>query len=110
MNGRVNHYCRSRDGCVRTTRVSVMNNGIARLPASAHFPAMIVAAVVRRPSGCRPSRRVHRVVVSRRRQEGSGIDDGSRFGKLFLVSNLSHGWTEGSFLLLQVSVAATGLI
>ena len=35
--------------------------------------------------------------------------DGSRFGKLFLVSNLSDGWAEGTFLLLQVSVAATGL-
>ena len=59
---------------------------------------MTVASVVRRPGGCRPYRRVHRVVVTRRRQQDSGIDDGSRFGKLFLVSNLSDGWAEGTFL------------
>ena len=94
---------------MRTTRVSVINNRITRLPASAHFPVMTAAALVRRPGGCRPFRRVHRVVVTRRKQQGSGIDDGSRFRKLFLVFNLSYGWAEGSFLLLQLSVAATGL-
>ena len=77
--------------------------------ASAHFPAMTAAAVAWRPGACRPSRRVHWMVVTRRRQQGSGIGNGSRFGKLFLVSNLSDGWAEGTFLLLQVSVAVTGL-
>ena len=63
---------------------------------------MTAAAVVRvvHPDGCRHSRRIHRVVVTSRRQQGSGIGDGSRFGKLFLVSNLSDGWAEGTFLLL----------
>ena len=45
---------------------------------------MTAAAVVRRPGGCRLSRRAHRVVVCRRSQQSSGIDDGSRFGKLFI--------------------------
>ena len=53
--------------------VCVINNRIARLPASTHFPAMAAAAEVRRPGGCRPCRRVHRVVVTRRRQQDSGI-------------------------------------
>ena len=59
-------------------------------------------------SGC-CNRRVLRVVGTRQRQQGSGIDVGSRLGKLFLVSNLSNGWAQDIFLLLQVSVAATGL-
>ena len=45
---------------VHITRVSVysvINNEIDRLPASAYFPAMTVASVVRRPGGCCPSRR-----------------------------------------------------
>ena len=41
----------------RNTVYSVINNGIARLLASAYFPAMTVASVVRRPGGCCPSRR-----------------------------------------------------
>ena len=45
---------------------------------------MTATAIVRHPGGCRPSRRAHRVVVSRRSQQGSGIDDGRRFGKLFI--------------------------
>ena len=49
-------------------RVSEMNKRIARLLVSAHFPAMTAAAVVRRPGGCHPSRRVHRMVLIRRRQ------------------------------------------
>ena len=75
---------------------------------SAHFPAMTAAAVVRRPGGCRPSRRPHRVVVTRRSQQGSVIDDGSRFGKVFIwfLTFLIGGYT---FILLQVSVAAKGL-
>ena len=77
MSGRAK-YCRSREGWVYTTPVhvrtgvdsahctvnttrmsvySVINNGIAWLPASAHFPAMTVASVVLRPGGCCPSRR-----------------------------------------------------
>ena len=77
MSGRVK-YCRSREGWVYTTPVSwcvcalvwlsalyttrvsvysLINNGFARLPASAHFPTMKVASVVRRPGGCCPSRR-----------------------------------------------------
>ena len=99
MGGPAKYYCRSRDGYVRTTRVSVINTRIARLPASAHFPAMTAAAEVWRPHRCRPSHRVHRVVVARRRKQGSGIDDGGRFGKFFLVSNLSDVWAEGTFLL-----------
>ena len=87
---------------VRYARVSVINIriAIAPLPASAHFPAMTAVAVVRRPGGCRTSRRVYRVVVTRRRQQVSGIDGGSRFGMLFLVSNLSDRWAEDTFLLL----------
>ena len=84
------------------------NNRIARLPASAHFPAMTAAAVVRRPGGWRPSRRADRVVVTRRSLQGSGIDDGSRFGKLF-ISILTFLMGGHTFLLLQVSVAAKGL-
>ena len=75
---------------------------------SAHFPAMAAAAVVRRPGGCRPSRRAHRVVVTRRSQQGSVIDDGSRFGKLF-ISFLTFLMGGHTFLMLQVSVAAKGL-
>ena len=85
----------------------MINNCITRLPEYARFPAITGAAVVRRPGGCRPSRRVHRVVVTRRRQQGSGIDDGSGFGKLFLVSNLCDGWAEGTFLLLQVFICSS---
>ena len=79
---------RLRSAHFRYTCVSLINNRIDRLQASAYFPA-ITAAAVRCPGGCRPSRRVHRVVVTGQRQQGSGIDDGSRFGKLFLISNLS---------------------
>ena len=46
-----------------TTRISVINNRIDRLPTSAHFPPKTVPAEVRRPGECRPSPRVHRVVV-----------------------------------------------
>ena len=85
-----------------------INNRIARVPASAHFPAMTTAAVVRRPGGCGPSHRAYRVVVTRRSQQGSRIDDGSRFGKLF-ISFLTFLMGGHTFLLLQVSVAAKGL-
>ena len=61
---------------------------------------MAAAAEVRRPGGCRPCHRVHRVVVTRRRQQDSGIHVGSRFGKLLFLT--TDGWTEGSILFLQV--------
>ena len=47
----------------RRRRVSVVNNRIVRLPASAFFLGMTAAAAVWRPGGCRPSRRVHQVVL-----------------------------------------------
>ena len=47
----------------RRRRVSVVNNGIARLLASAPFLAMTAPAAVWCPGGCRHSCRVHRVVV-----------------------------------------------
>ena len=47
----------------RRQRVSVVNNRSGRLPASAPFLAMTVAAAVWRPGGCHPSHSVHRVVV-----------------------------------------------
>ena len=50
---------------------------------------MAAAAEVRRSGGCHPSRHVHRIVVTRWKQQDSGIDNGSRFGKLFLVSKLT---------------------
>ena len=80
--------------CLRVCRaVCVINNRSARLPASAHFPAMAAAPEVRRSGGCRLCRRVRRVVVTRRRLQDSGIHDGSRFIKLFLVFNLWWvGW------------------
>ena len=61
-------YLRLRLRACRAVRViSVINNRISRLLESAHFPAMAAAAEVQRPGGCRPCRRVHRVVVTRRR-------------------------------------------
>ena len=69
---------------------------------------MTAAAVVRRLGGYRPSRRAHRVVVTRRSQQGSRIDDGSRFSKLF-ISFLTFLIGGHTYLLLQVSVAAKGL-
>ena len=40
---------------------------------------MAAAAEVQRHGRCRPCRRVHRMVVIRRRQQDSGIHDGSVF-------------------------------
>ena len=83
----------------RRRRVSEVNNRIAWLPASAPFLTMTAAAAVRRPGGCRPSRRLHRVVLV---GDNSGIDDGNKFGKLFItfLTSLMGGHI---FLLLQVT-------
>ena len=96
---------------VRCRAVCVIYNCIARLPAFAHFPVMAAAAEVWRPGGCRPCHHVRRVVVTCRRQQDIGIHDESRFGKLFLVSNLWWvGWGFFSLVTgIALSVAATGL-
>ena len=97
------HYAR-----VYTYIYSVINNGIARLPASAYLPAMTVASVVRRPGGCCPSRRSSSAGASSETASPRDRWRSQIFYALYLVSNLSDRWARGrTFLLLQVSVAAT---
>ena len=50
---------------------------------------MIAAALVRRPGGCCPAHRVRRLVATH--QLDSRFGGGPRFGKVFLVRNLSDG-------------------